>query len=942
MNIKKYILNIGIAVIALFGLFSGAQIASAVSDLSGNAWSGNIGWITFNCLSTSTCGASNSTAYKVILNDQNKLDGYAWSDNIGWIRFDPNLSSCPGGSSAAVCAPRVIYSGAPADKYTLYGFAKAVSGNGSTSVAGFSGFIDLNGLNTGAAVGGSRKMLANSYAWGSDLIGWIDMSDVSFGPPSWSPALTVNLTANKQTLSLANSEASRVLISYSATPVPGGNALTCNRTKTVDGVLSPNTTWNSWNVTNTAAVSDSRYYDLKDQPYTTTYTIQCTNSLNGQTASASIVVGFAPEITLASSTPQVPYYYQFNAPVKNPITLSWTAKHSNFCTAKKVVNGSDVSDPVWTGTIWTGNSSLAAVSGTKAVTYDGSSDVTYVITCVGARPDLISSKSVTVTIAKPSMTITATATVPSNNTNPVSAVALPSGSTTQTAANQVLLTWNMTNFQYSGGVSCNGMKKVSGIYTTGAYDFLNIWGFGYTKTPPSIVYGKYGSSNPYVSPTYTAKSQYATAGPADAEYIITCINNATRETATASVFVPVTGLNAIPVPSITSFTATPSSFTASSGVSEFSWTAVNVSSCKLDRISPTNYSVSSSLPIVGKELDTVNVNSTYQLSCTNGINTVSKSVNVSVNAPSGSGPTVTLNATVSPVSTANRSTRLYWTSSSTATSCRLTRSSDGTQLYPPLPAVYGSVTNNNATNGISTSVLGSEDTYVVDCRDAFSQSGFASRNIKVNPPMPAVVSTLSVNPPTTGVSTGTSKTVSWTVSNATSCTKDKTSGTNPDSNWTGALSAAELSAGSGSSVVVMGPANTTETYRLSCTNPDNVTPVVRTVSVGVVAAPIPPVITSFAPVPPIVPPATKFTENSVVSLNWVSTPAGNSCNIDKTSPTVANNIASGGSNGSSNPITIGNKDETYRLTCTRNSLIDTRDLTLVVDPLTKKIKVIER
>ncbi len=922
---------------AVFGIFSFAHTASALSDMYGSAWSGNIGWITFNCLSTSTCGPSNSTAYKVILNDQNKLDGYAWSDNVGWVRFDPNLSSCPGGTSASVCAPRVIYSGAGlGDKYTFYGFAKVLSGNGSTSAAGFSGFIDLNGLNTGSAVSGSRKMLANSYAWGSDLIGWIDMSDVSVGPPSWSPALTINLTANKQTLSLANAEASRVLISYSATPAPGGTALTCNRSKTVDGVVSPNTTWNTWNVTNTAAVSDSRYYDLKDQPYTTTYSINCRNSLTNQTASASIIVGFAPEITLASSTPQVPYYFQSNLPVKNPITLSWTAKHSNSCTAKKVINGSDVSDPVWTGTIWTGNSSVTPVSGTKAVTYDGNSDVTYVITCVGARPDLVSSKSVTITIAKPAMTITATATVPSNNTTPVSAVALPSGSTTQTSANQVLLTWNMTNFQYSGGVSCNGMKRVSGVYTTGAYDFLNIWGFGYIKTPPSIVYGKYGSSNPYVSPTYTAKSQYVTAGPADAEYIITCTNNATRETATASVFVPVTGLNAIPMPSITSFTATPPSFTASSGVSGFYWTAVYVSSCKLDRISPTYSSVSSGLPAIGNDLDTVTANSKYQLSCTNGINTVTKTVDVTVGvtAPPSFGPGAGLKTTAlnNSVPSTNRNTGLYWASTNASAGCDVWNTTTNTKLVTRSAATANRV----SSSALPISVAGTGESYLLECFNSTGSSVTSPLTISVVPPTPAVVGfgVGSVGTISATVAVGSPSRLVWNVTGASSC-----SPASPGPAWNTAPFTIIGGATSGVANLTLNTLGNNQPYTLSCVGLDGIT-VPVTVRINVVLPT--PTVTAWA-----LPVSAKIGEN--VRIYWTSTDA-TSCAISNHTKgvSVASNQPAQMDNSAIPPdagyaVTVADPGSTtFRVACSNSSFSNHDDVPVNFDPLTKKIKVIER
>ncbi len=56
-------------------------------DLMGEAWSENIGWISFNC-ATTPAGCDGISDYKVTLDTvTNNLSGYAWSENIGWIQF---------------------------------------------------------------------------------------------------------------------------------------------------------------------------------------------------------------------------------------------------------------------------------------------------------------------------------------------------------------------------------------------------------------------------------------------------------------------------------------------------------------------------------------------------------------------------------------------------------------------------------------------------------------------------------------------------------------------------------------------------------------------------------------------------------------------------------------------------------------------------------------
>ncbi|MFA5755031.1 MAG: PKD domain-containing protein [Candidatus Paceibacterota bacterium] len=72
--------------------FSFIDIASAARDVSGYAWSENIGWVNFYL----------EGFYGVSLGDDNILTGYAWSENIGWISFESSeLTGCPSGTCNA-------------------------------------------------------------------------------------------------------------------------------------------------------------------------------------------------------------------------------------------------------------------------------------------------------------------------------------------------------------------------------------------------------------------------------------------------------------------------------------------------------------------------------------------------------------------------------------------------------------------------------------------------------------------------------------------------------------------------------------------------------------------------------------------------------------------------------------------------------------------------
>jgi hypothetical protein len=58
---------------------------NGTGNLSGYAWSENVGWISFSCENTSSCG---TVDYGVIIDFDGLFDGYAWGENIGWINFE--------------------------------------------------------------------------------------------------------------------------------------------------------------------------------------------------------------------------------------------------------------------------------------------------------------------------------------------------------------------------------------------------------------------------------------------------------------------------------------------------------------------------------------------------------------------------------------------------------------------------------------------------------------------------------------------------------------------------------------------------------------------------------------------------------------------------------------------------------------------------------------
>jgi hypothetical protein len=146
-------------------------VASAGSEhnMSGFAWSSNIGWISFN--NTNTGGTVTYGVHKDLITGN--LTGYAWSSNIGWIQFG-NLSGFPVGAGTYAQNAQVVGT-------QLRGWARALSYGG-----GWDGWISLSGTGYGVTLSGTNFA---SYAWGSDVVGWINFTGVIVGAAVPAPDL---------------------------------------------------------------------------------------------------------------------------------------------------------------------------------------------------------------------------------------------------------------------------------------------------------------------------------------------------------------------------------------------------------------------------------------------------------------------------------------------------------------------------------------------------------------------------------------------------------------------------------------------------------------------------------------------------------------------------------------------------------------------------------
>lgn len=167
--------------------FSYAQ-GSSVKVL-GYAWSANVGWISMNCQDggasqANICGVSN---YGVTLDTAtNTFQGFGWSDNVGWVKFG-GLSGMPiSGTNATYnpatgaisgfarfCGGRYGYSSWPTNQWLPNNTCA-----GSDRADGWDGWLSLSGASPAYGVVVGSSGIFSGYAWGSDVVGWVNFSTV--------------------------------------------------------------------------------------------------------------------------------------------------------------------------------------------------------------------------------------------------------------------------------------------------------------------------------------------------------------------------------------------------------------------------------------------------------------------------------------------------------------------------------------------------------------------------------------------------------------------------------------------------------------------------------------------------------------------------------------------------------------------------------------------
>ncbi|MFA6397440.1 MAG: hypothetical protein WDK96_01150 [Candidatus Paceibacterota bacterium] len=310
-KIFKFSLFIFIFIISLF-FTNQKTFASPMQNVYGEAWSQNIGWISFNNCnnpmgSNPDCSNGN-VPYGVEINSQNELSGYAWSSNIGWVKFG-GLSSFPTDG-----VPNSWRTGAyfDPDTNTVVGFAKAINGSND----GWDGWILFGNPDSTEPIAFGpdtppltdpdlevMKATGTHMGWGSYVVGWVDFSNMKIATGG---AADLQISASPSSITFSNNTTTLTWQSPTSTNFNNCEAFSCSGsspcTATVDGSNDWDGLFGTTSSGDTIQVPNNGngfgpFTKLVDVPLTnstTTFTISCIEVPSMATQTASTTVSYVP------------------------------------------------------------------------------------------------------------------------------------------------------------------------------------------------------------------------------------------------------------------------------------------------------------------------------------------------------------------------------------------------------------------------------------------------------------------------------------------------------------------------------------------------------------------------------------------------------------------------------------------------------------------------
>ncbi len=140
-----------VLILGLFVLVPKLIAQSTPKPVTGWAWSSNIGWVEMD----TKLGLAGDKP--VTIDTDGVFSGYGWSSNIGWLQFNP-----------AGPYPTAPNHGVQIDltTNTMSGWGRFLSNGG-----GWDGWVNFSNVKYLP-----ENKQFSGYAWGADVVGWLDMS----------------------------------------------------------------------------------------------------------------------------------------------------------------------------------------------------------------------------------------------------------------------------------------------------------------------------------------------------------------------------------------------------------------------------------------------------------------------------------------------------------------------------------------------------------------------------------------------------------------------------------------------------------------------------------------------------------------------------------------------------------------------------------------------
>jgi len=217
----------------VFGLQSSTEVGAegTEDELSGWAWSENIGWVSLNCRNGGNCeGGQDAVDYKVMIDSSGNLSGYGWSSNIGWLSFNRTGS---GGTGNPPQADIGNGSGAIArinGNGEIVGWARFLAGAQHSD--GWDGWVSLSGSNYGVETLSEDDNVNNlsfyqddpeRFAWGHNVVGWLKFAVLGNDDPNDIPGLSVAWRSTRTLIPTG----STMPLTWEITSYEGDGGLSC-------------------------------------------------------------------------------------------------------------------------------------------------------------------------------------------------------------------------------------------------------------------------------------------------------------------------------------------------------------------------------------------------------------------------------------------------------------------------------------------------------------------------------------------------------------------------------------------------------------------------------------------------------------------------------------------------------------------------------------------